>query len=41
MEGFAISFLTTIAGLLLLLGSGPAWMVLRSMYGKKAQALPA
>ncbi|MGD2124103.1 MAG: MotA/TolQ/ExbB proton channel family protein [Gemmatimonadota bacterium] len=41
MEGFAISFLTTIAGLLLLLGSGLAWMVLRSMYGKRVQAMPA
>ena len=41
MEGFAISFLTTIAGLLLLLGSGLAWMALRSMYGKRAQTVPA
>lgn len=41
MEGFAISFLTTIAGLLLLLGSGLAWMTLRSMYGKRAQAVAA
>jgi hypothetical protein len=41
MEGFAISFLTTIAGLLLLLGSGLAWMVLRSMYGKMVRAVPA
>jgi hypothetical protein len=41
MEGFAISFLTTIAGLLLLLGSGLAWMALRSMYGRRFQAVPA
>ena len=41
MEGFAISFLTTIAGFLLLLLSGLAWMGLRSMYGKRGQAIPA
>ena len=41
MEGFAISFLTTIAGFLLLLLSGLAWMALRSMHGKLAPAIPA
>ncbi len=41
MEGFAISFLTTIAGLLLLLGSGLAWMALRTVYMRQVQAAPA
>lgn len=41
MEGFAISFLTTIAGLLLLIGSGLAWMALRAIYGRRVQAVPA
>ena len=38
MEGFAISFLTTIMGLLLLLGSALAWMGLKSLHGRKLPA---
>jgi hypothetical protein len=41
MEGFAISFLTTIVGLTVFLGSGLAWMGLRSMYIRLSAALPA
>lgn len=41
MEGFAISFLTTIMGLALLLASGLAWMVLRTMYFRRIEAMPA
>lgn len=41
MEGFAISFLTTIMGLLLLLVSALAWMGLRSLYGRRLPAQPA
>lgn len=39
MEGFAISFLPTIAGLMLLLVSGLAWLALRSLHGKRVQAV--
>ena len=35
VEGFAISFLTTIMGFLLLLGSALAWMGLRTLYGRR------
>jgi biopolymer transport protein ExbB/TolQ len=35
VEGFAISFLTTIMGFLLLLGSALAWMGLRTLHGRK------
>lgn len=35
MEGAAVSFLTTIMGLLLLLGSALAWMALRSLYRRR------
>ena len=38
MEGFAISFLTTIMGFVLLLGSALAWMGLRSLHGRKLPA---
>ncbi len=42
MEGFAISFLTTIMGFLLLLGSSLAWMGLRTLHGRRlGPALPA
>jgi len=35
VEGFAISFLPTITGFLLLLGSALAWMGLRTLHGRK------
>ena len=35
VEGFAISFLTTIMGFLLLLGSALAWMGLRTLHGRR------
>ncbi|MBT8397793.1 MAG: hypothetical protein HKO65_09950 [Gemmatimonadetes bacterium] len=35
MEGFSISFLTTIGGLFLLLGSGVVWMGLRALLNRK------
>ena len=38
MEGFAISFLTTIIGLLLLLGSALAWMGLKSLHARRLPA---
>ena len=38
VEGFAISFLTTIMGLLLLLGSALAWMGLKSLHGRRLPA---
>ncbi len=38
MEGFSISFLTTIAGLFLLLGSGVVWMGLRALFSRKMLA---
>lgn len=41
MEGFAISFLTTILGLAIFLGSGLAWMGLRGMYNRLSEAIPA
>jgi biopolymer transport protein ExbB/TolQ len=41
MEGFAISFLTTIMGLVIFLGSGLAWMGLRGMYNRLSRAAPA
>jgi biopolymer transport protein ExbB/TolQ len=41
MEGFAISFLTTMMGLMIFLGSGLAWMGLRGMYNRLSRAVPA
>ena len=42
MEGFTISFLPTIMGLFLLLASALAWMVLRSLLGRRlGQEMPA
>ena len=38
VEGFAISFLTTIMGFLLLLGSALAWMGLKSLHGRRLPA---
>ena len=38
MEGFAISFLTTIMGFLLLAGSALAWMGLRTLHGRRLGA---
>lgn len=40
-EGFAISFLPTLFGLMLLLGSALAWFLLRSIYGRKTRAVVA
>lgn len=37
MEGFATSLLTTIMGLLLLLGSGLAWIGLRALHTRRSQ----
>ena len=42
MEGFAISFLTTIMGLVFLLGSALAWMALRTLHIRRVPgAVPA
>jgi biopolymer transport protein ExbB/TolQ len=41
MEGFAISFLTTIMGLVMFLGSSLAWLGLRGMYNRLSRAVPA
>ena len=41
MEGFAISFLTTIMGLVIFLGSGLAWIGLRAMHDRLSAVVPA